>query len=167
MQTRKLNMANGGRGAHLQTRRVLPVVCCLTILHFVLCLQAQGGQLAVDFFAVGGVSGASTGGVFTVNATIGEPDTKLSSDAFTMDTGYSSPLAIVRAPEAVLHITRLGANAGISWSATLTGFVLQQNSDLNNPSGWANAGLTIVVTNGQNTVTAPINSFSRFYRLKK
>ena len=65
-----------------------------------------------------------------------------------------------------MTIFQSGTNAVISWSASFIGFVLERNPDINLTNGWSTAGASVVVSNGQNTVTVTIIGF-KYYRLKK
>jgi hypothetical protein len=57
-----------------------------------------------------------------------------------------------------------GTNAVISWPASVTGYVLQENSSLNSGS-WINVTNPVNVIHGQNEVIMPSNSTNMFYRL--
>ena len=47
---------------------------CFIILHSTFCLRVQGQSYSVDWYKVAGGGGTSTGGTYTVNGTIGQPD---------------------------------------------------------------------------------------------
>jgi uncharacterized repeat protein (TIGR03803 family) len=79
-------------------------------------------------------------------------------------TLFSIPLPAVAVPS--LAMTFSGTNASLSWPATATGFTLQSTTDL--VSGvWSAVPTPAVPVNGQNTVSDPLSSTQRFYRLIK
>jgi hypothetical protein len=55
-------------------------------------------------------------------------------------------------------------NAVISWPASIAGYILQQNSNLNT-GNWVNVTNPVNVINGQNEVIVPSNGTNAFYRL--
>jgi hypothetical protein len=72
-------------------------------------------------------------------------------------TGFAPALAIAQSGSSVI----------ISWPATAAGYTLQDNtSDVSQPAAWLPVTQPIVVTNGRNTVTVPINAQFQFFRLK-
>ena len=50
-------------------------------------------------------------------------------------------------------IVRAGANVTFSWPAVATGFLLQQNSNVAQTTGWNGVGQTVTTTNGTNFVS--------------
>jgi hypothetical protein len=66
-----------------------------------------------------------------------------------------------------LTLTRSGTNALIRWSVDATGFRLEDNSTLGLPGSWTNVALSVVISNGQLNVTAPMTNSSRYFRLRK
>jgi photosystem II stability/assembly factor-like uncharacterized protein len=69
----------------------------------------------------------------------------------------------VQAP-AFLNLTLSGTNAILSWSSTLAGFQLQQNSSLTS-AGWISVTNPVSATNGQNEVIVSVSNGPSFYRL--
>ncbi|MEO5802295.1 MAG: hypothetical protein ABIR24_02095, partial [Verrucomicrobiota bacterium] len=60
----------------------------------------------------------------------------------------------------VLNLSRSGNQGTLTWAAV--GFMLQENSNLSNPTNWTN------VAGGSNSpVTISIGSGTKFFRLKK
>ncbi|EEF60204.1 glycoside hydrolase family 3 domain protein [Pedosphaera parvula Ellin514] len=81
--------------------------------------------------------------------------------------GYSLQELEVYSPEPALSIATSGTNTVlIRWPLYLTGFGLQQNSDLNSLS-WTSITQTPTVIVGMNEVVMPVSqNSSKFYRLK-
>lgn len=129
---------------------------------------AQSSSL--DWFTIDGGGGTSTGGVFAMSGTIGQPDAHaqpMTGGNFSLTGGFWSLFA-VQTPGAPLLTIRLTTNntALVSWPSPSTSFTLQQYSDLNT-SNWIVAPQT-VTDNGTNKfiiVNPPAGN--RFYRLFK
>ncbi len=94
---------------------------------------AAFAQFSIDWFTVGGGGGTSTGGVYSVSATLGQPDAgPMSGGSYSLDGGFWSLISIVpMAGAPLLIIVNTGANAvKVCWPDPSTGWVLQQNHDL-------------------------------------
>jgi len=148
-----------------KTWRMFLAFCLLTSA---LCLPAFA-QYSIDWFTIDGGGGTSTGGVYSVSGTIGQPDAgpTMSGGSFSVDGGFWSIIAAVQTPGApLLSITRSNANNVIlSWPWPSTGFVLQENPVINT-TNWTDVG-TLPTTNGINLeVIVPSPVGNRFYRLR-
>ena len=112
--------------------------------------------------------GTSTGGVYQVSGTIGQPDAgpTMSGGNYSVDGGFWSIIAAVQTPGApLLSFTRSNSNVIVFWPLPSTGFVLQENPVINS-TNWTDVG-TSPTTNGPNlqvVVTSPLGN--RFYRLR-
>src|SRR5437867_12588337 len=101
---------------------------------------AQAQSYTIDWFTIDGGGGISTGGVFSVSGTIGQPDAgHMSGGNFTLDGGFWGLIAAVQTPGApALRVVRTTTNTVlIAWPAPSTGFSLQQNPNFNNSATWA------------------------------
>ncbi|MEO7298474.1 MAG: hypothetical protein ABI042_07850 [Verrucomicrobiota bacterium] len=129
-------------------------------------LPAQSYSL--DWYTIDGGGGTSTGGVYSVSGTIGQPDTgKMAGGNYTLDGGFWGIIAVVQTPGAsLLTITRSNTFAIVSWPDTATGFQLENNSNLSLTNGWATAPQTRSTNGGQISVTVPAATGNNFYRLK-
>jgi hypothetical protein len=126
-------------------------------------LSAQ--QFSIDWHTIDGGGGISTGGVFTVSGTIGQPDAggPMIGGSYSLTGGFWALPAVVQTPGAPTLVITLGAPgfASISWGPATPGFVLQQSDSLTNPN-WSNAP-----SGASNPVTVPATLPSKFYRLRK
>ncbi len=141
----------------------------LGLLALLLPLDARAQSYSIDWWSIDGGGGTSTGGVYAVTGTIGQPDAgHMSGSNYMLDAGFWSLIAAVQTPGApMLSITRLGNSVIVSWPSPGTGFGLQQNGNLANPNGWSIFGGTIS-DNGSTrsvTITPPIGNL--FFRLKQ
>ena len=125
---------------------------------------------SIPWFKIAGGGGTSTGGGFTLRGTIGQHDAgaRLTGGAYSLVGGYWSGLGLVQTPEApLLTIDQSGPNAvKVCWPHPSTGWVLQQNADLNT-TNWVNNLLPVTVDGDERcvTFTPPINKL--FLRLAK
>src|SRR6266516_7634652 len=107
---------------------------CLLILALGVLLAGGatvGAQtFAIDWVTIDGGGGTSTGGVYSVSGTIGQPDAgKMSGGSYTIDGGFWGILAAVQTPGApLLSVARTTTNTvAVYWPSPAAGFVLQQN----------------------------------------
>jgi uncharacterized repeat protein (TIGR03803 family) len=68
-------------------------------------------------------------------------------------------------PQPQLTIIHSGTNVVLTWPTNSTAFTLQATTNLASTNLWSNVSPASVVVNGQNTVTNPISSAGKFYRL--
>ena len=108
----------------------------------------------------------STGGVYSVSGTIGQPDAGVASGGnYSLIGGFwGAVIPVQQAGVPTLFIVNLqNGNTKVTWVPNTPGFVLQQVSALAPvPIGWANAPAGY--TNG---VTIPATMQTRFFRLIK
>ena len=139
---------------------------CLTAFFLAAGLCAARAQsYSINWFTIAGGGGTSTGGVFTVSGTLGQPDAGASSGGnFSLLGGFWGaviPAQQTNAP--TLFITPSGTNITVSWLPNTPGFVLQQVSALAPlPIAWTNS--PAAYTNG---ATIPASMQTRYFRLVK
>jgi hypothetical protein len=121
-------------------------------------------QYSINWHTVDGGGGTSTGGVYSVSGTIGQPDAgTMSGGPYTLQGGFwAAAVAVQMLNAPTLNILPIGAGqATISWAPTTPGFVLQETWNLSTPS-WSNS-----VSGATNPVTVPAAGSTKFYRLVK
>jgi len=126
------------------------------------------GQYSIDWFTLDGGGGTSTGGVYAVSGTIGQPDAgKLAGGKYTVDGGFWGIIAAVQTPgRPLLSIARTSTNTVvISWPSPSTGYQLQQNTNLSTANWMAAGAATDDGTHKSIIVNPPAGN--RFYRLFK
>jgi hypothetical protein len=129
-----------------------------------------GQSYSIDWFKVAGGGGTSTGGVCSVSGTLGQPDAggPMTGGNYSLTGGFWSLISIVQTPGAPrLTIVNTAANAvKVCWPDPSTGWVLQQNNDLNT-ANWVTNALPVAVegTNRCVTVSPPVGQL--FFRLGK
>src|SRR5258706_5137923 len=113
----------------------------LLSLLFSLLAMAAHGQYSIDWFTIDGGGGTSTGGVYSVSGTIGQPDAgQMSGGNFTIEGGFWGVVAAVQTPGApTLSIARTTTNTvAVSWPSPSAGFTLQQNTNGIGTVNWSN-----------------------------
>jgi len=129
-----------------------------------LALAIGAQNYSIDWSTIDGGGGTSTGGVYSVSGTIGQPDAgTMSGGQFTLTGGFwALPIAVQVSNAPTLLIT--GGPAGfatISWTPPTPGFVLQISDSLTTPA-WTNAP-----SGATNPVAVPATLPARFYRLNR
>jgi hypothetical protein len=143
------------------------LVCLLTSA---LCLQARGQSYSMNWFTIDGGGGASTGGVYAVSGTLGQPDAggPISGGNYSLTGGFWSLSAAVQTLDAPwLWVARTSSNTVcVWWPVSNSSWQLQSTTALTGPTTVWTA--TAYTTNGANCVyiEAP-PSGSKFYRLKQ
>jgi len=130
---------------------------------------ARAQNYSIDWFTIDGGGGTSTGGVYSVSGTIGQPDAgHMSGGNYTLDGGFWGIIAAVQLPGApLLRVVLTTTNTVVlAWPAPSTGFSLQQNLVVNNSPGWAGVTNVPVVVGSENQVIVSPPAGNKFYRLK-
>lgn len=145
------------------------LLLCFCILPSSFCLQALGQSYNIDWYKVSGGGGTSTGSVYSVTGTIGQPDASgpLSGGQYSVTGGFWSLVQVIQtAGLPNLTITHIGNSIIVSWPATGS-YTLQQNANVALPSGWATSGYAVATANGTNSITITPPTGSIFFRLKQ
>ncbi|MBK9138959.1 MAG: hypothetical protein IPM17_09390 [Verrucomicrobia bacterium] len=153
-------MQSAARAAHA-TR------CALLCAFLLLALSgppAATAQFALDWWTTDGGGGTSTGGVYSISGTLGQPDAgAMSGGNFTLTGGFWAFAVAVQTPHAP-YLTIVASGPGvatISWTPATPGFVLQESPGLA-PAGWTNSP-----SGATNPVVVPAAGPTKFYRLHR
>ena len=147
--------------AHSKTWRRVGFSLLLSALCF-----AASAQYFIDWSTIDGGGGTSTGGVYSVSGTIGQPDAggPMTNGQYSVTGGFwALPQAVQIEGAPTLTIAPAGAGlAQISWTpATGTNWVLQERLSLTVGS-WTNSP-----SGTNNPITVPAALPTKFYRLFK
>jgi hypothetical protein len=137
----------------------------LTLSMLLAAVSVQAQSYSIDWYKIAGGGGTSTGGVYSVSGTIGQPDASapLSGGNYSVTGGFWSLINVVQTPGApTLTITYSGNQAIVSWPAGVTGFTLQTNSTLASGT-WGNYLGPVA----NNSVTNAPPKGNLFFRLKQ
>jgi len=135
-----------------------------------LATRALAQSYSIDWFTIDGGGGTSTGGVFALSGTIGQPDAggPMSGGNFSLTGGFWSLNAVQTPGAPLLSIVKTTTNTvAVFWPSPSTGYVLQQNTNSVASVNWSNV-VTAPIDNGV-TKTVIVNppTGNRFYRLFK
>jgi hypothetical protein len=142
-----------------------PIVwASLGLFSLLLSLSAHAQSYSIDWSKVAGGGGTSTGGVFAVSGTIGQPDASgaMTGGLYSVTGGFWSLYAVQSPGAPTLIITYAGNQAVISWSPSVTGWTLQTNANLAIGS-WGNYSGQV----SSNSVTNAPPTGNLFFRLKQ
>lgn len=123
----------------------------------------------IDWSTVDGGGGTSTGGVYSVSGTIGQPDAgTMSGGNYSLAGGFWSLLSVMQTPGVpTLKITLTSTNTAlVSWPSPSTGFALQQSTNLNS-TNWIAVPETASDNGVINYIIVNPPAGNRLYRLKK
>src|SRR5436309_3853349 len=116
---------------------------------------------SIDWFTIDGGGGTSTGGVYQVSGTIGQPDAgpTMSGGNYSVDGGFWSIIAAVQTPGTpTLTVTLTTTNtAVVSWPFPSTGFALEQNPTLGT-TNWTSVTNGVSNDGSFNRVAVPANT---------
>jgi hypothetical protein len=146
--------------------RALPLRLCVSAVILLVGVSVAVAQnYSIDWFTIGGGGGTSTGGVYSVSGTIGQPDAggPMTNGQYSVTGGFwalPTAVQVVGAPTLTINPASPG-NATISWTPNPPGFVLQETLSLS-PTNWINS-----VSGATNPVVVPATLPTKFYRLFK
>jgi hypothetical protein len=145
----------------------LPLLLILAIVLLAPAL-ARAQQYSIDWFSIDGGGGTSTGGVYQVTGTIGQPDAgAMSGGNYTLTGGFWSLISVLQTPGAPLLTIQRATNntVVVFWPSPSTGFNLQENTNLAT-TNWTAVAQT---PNDDGTIKSVVVAPSAFrvYRLKK
>jgi|SRR5581483_856540 len=127
----------------------------------------QAQNYSISWYKIAGGGGASSGGPFSLQGTIGQAEagTTMTGGAFSLTGGFWSLVGVVQtAGLPNLTIGYAGNAIVISWADTGS-YTLQQNAAIGGAGGWTASGLTIGTSNGTNSVTISQPAGNLFFRL--
>jgi hypothetical protein len=144
-----------------------PVPCGISVLLLAwLTATLQAQTYSIDWSKVSGGGGTSTGGVYVVSGTIGQPDSggPMTGGNYSVTGGFWSLISVVATPGApALAISHTGGTVTVYWQ-NVSGWSLQQNSSLTSPASWsASSGMT--TANGTNYLNLASPTGKLFFRL--
>jgi hypothetical protein len=141
----------------------------LSMFVVVVALLSPVGALAqnynINWYKISGGGGASGGGVYSLNGTIGQHDAggPMTGGIYSLTGGFWAIYAIQAPGAPLLTITHVGNKAVVSWDPSITGWTLQTNVNLATPATWGKYLGTVV--NNSTTNKPPPNNL--FFRLKQ
>jgi len=142
---------------------------CILLLGLLLPVVSFAQPYSIDWFTVDGGGGTSTGGVYSVSGTVGQPDAgAMSGGNYTLEGGFWGIIAAVQTPGApLLSIFRTTTNTvAVTWPSPSTGWTSQQNTNGVSSVNWSNVTSGILDDGTNKTLIVNPPTGTRFYRLK-
>jgi hypothetical protein len=141
----------------------------IPLLLFSLCLPVIGWaqQYSIDWYKIAGGGGTSTGGVYAVSGTIGQPDAggAMTGGNYSLTGGFWALISVVQTPGApALNISHSGNAVTVYWQ-DVSGWNLQQNNNLSLSAGWSASG-GVTLSNGTNYLNVVSPTGNLFFRLQ-
>jgi hypothetical protein len=134
------------------------------LLSSAFCLFSHAQPYEINWSTIDGGGGTSTGGVYSLNGTIGQPDAggPMTGGPYSLTGGFWSLQAVQTPGAPLLTIQPAGAGqATILWTPDSPGWILQETPGFS-PTNWVNSA-----SGSTNPVTVPALGTSRFYRLHR
>ncbi len=129
-------------------------------------LPAGAQTYEIPWFSIDGGGGVSTGGVYSVSGTIGQPDAGvMTGGEYAVVGGFWGAIAgvvPVTGPDLTLSVS--GKSVTISWPSPSTGFTLEATSSLKSPN-WQPVTGTINSNSTTLSYTIAAPSGTEFFRL--
>jgi len=131
--------------------------------------NTQAQSYAIDWFTVDGGGGTSTGSVYSVSGSIGQPDSGvLTGGDYGIEGGFWSFVSLVQSPGApLLSIERLGTGLRVFWPRPATDFVLEWSPAVGTGAVWAQVPFPYTTNATEISQSVPSPAGNRFYRLRK
>ncbi len=129
---------------------------------------ALAQSYSIDWHTIGGGGGTSTGGVFAVSGTIGQPDASpqpMAGGSFSLTGGFWSLVAVQTPGAPLLSIERQGAGVRVFWPLSATGFVLDQSPAAT--GDWSQVTFPYATNATDISISAPAPRGNHFYRLRR
>jgi len=127
-------------------------------------LSSHAQNHSIDWFTIDGGGGTSTGVVYAVSGTIGQPDASplLTGGPYSVTGGFWAGVAIQTPGAPTLSINLVSpSQARVSWSPQVPGWLLQETPSLA-PTAWGNSP-----SGATNPALVPSGTPTKFYRLFK
>jgi hypothetical protein len=124
--------------------------------------SASAQNYAIDWHTIDGGGGTSTGGVYSVSGTIGQPDAgAMRGGSYSIEGGFWGIIAAIQTPGAptLKIVPATPGSAMISWTPNTPGFVLQETTSLSQ-TNWVDSP-----SGPTNPIVVPATAPKRFYRL--
>jgi len=133
-------------------------------------IPASAQSYSITSGKVTGGGGMSSGGAYMITGSIAQPDAHAASTggAYSLSGGFFGQyMALQQTGAPHITIRGVGANVQVVWSASVPGWVLQQNTaDLAN-AAWSDVVGTPTVSGPEQFLQFAVGSGRVFYRLRK
>jgi len=173
MKTEDRTQRPGVRGQRSEVSGQRSAVGLAVLVLALAVFTADAQDYAIDWWTVDGGGGTSTGSVYSVSGTIGQPDAgELRGGTFSLVGGFWGVVAAIQTPGApLLSVVLTNGAVTVSWPRPAEGWVLDEVASLlaaPGSNGWTQVTIPYATnaTHIQVTVPAPVTG-NKFYRLRK
>jgi hypothetical protein len=143
---------------------------CLPLVALLISAAITRAQnYTIDWYTIGGGGGTSTGSVYSVSGTIGQPSAGGASGGnYSATGGFWALIGAVQVPGSpLLRVFVTATNTVVvSWASPSTGFLLQQNPNVNT-TNWVNVAQTPADNGTNKSVLIKPPQGNLFFRLKQ
>ena len=141
----------------------------LATLWLITTMEVFAQQYAIDWSTVNGGGGASTGGVYALSGTIGQPDAgAMSGGGYALQGGFWSAFVVPTPGAPLLRIARAGTNIMVSWPRSAPGFILDQTPTLQGtPPPWTPVPFPYQTNGATVSVTLAPAPGANFFRMRQ
>jgi hypothetical protein len=136
-------------------------------LSAMLAIGASAQSYSIDRFTIAGGGGSSTGSVYSVSGTIGQPAASgapMTGGNYLLTGGFWALYAVQTEGAPLLAISLTNSAVMVSWSSASTNWILQQKADLNS-TNWIVAPEAIMGNGTLKFIIVNPPTGNRFYRL--
>jgi hypothetical protein len=130
--------------------------------------RASAQAFSIDWHTIDGGGGTSTGGVFAVSGTVGQPDAHsqpMTGGNFSLTGGFWSVLAIQTPGAPLLSVERQGPAVRVFWPVATPGFVLDQSPTA--AGAWSQVPFPYATNATDISVSVSTPGGNRFFRLRQ
>jgi hypothetical protein len=149
----------------IRISKLLPTLSTpIWLLLFATAARAQ--SYAIDWFTVDGGGGTSTGGIYSISGTVGQPDAGMMSGSnYSLVGGFWSVVSAVQTPNApLLSVENLGGSVRVFWLRSATGWLLDQS--LTVTGIWSQVAFPYVTNATDISITVSEATGNSYYRLR-
>jgi hypothetical protein len=144
----------------------IKLAAAITLLMVLTRFSVVAQPYSIDWHKISGGGGTSTGATYQVTGTIGQPDAggAMSGGNYSLTGGFWSLISMVQTSGApTLYISHSGNAVTVYWP-DVSGWSLQQNSNLAQPANWT-ASVGVTASGGTNSLTLTNSPGNLFFRL--
>lgn len=130
--------------------------------------HASAQSFSIDWHTIDGGGGTSTGGVFAVSGTVGQPDAaaqSMTNGTFSLTGGFWSIFTVPTPDAPLLSVERQAAAVRVFWPLPATGFVLDQS--LTVTGAWSQVSFPYTTNATDISISVPATTGGKYYRLRR
>jgi hypothetical protein len=149
----------------------MPILSCMKTTAFFLLMLATietgWAQYRIAWSRIDSGGGSSTGGVYRLKGSAGQPDAGLATGGdYVLSGGFWSIVGVLPTDDTpAIRITLDRSNVILAWPSVSRGFQLEVTRGLLQPN-WTDVDVAPTVVGSDLQVTLPLEPGQRFFRLR-